>query len=139
MAQTLLTQETACLHDLAGWWRVAVSRLDGAKIDSSLQLIYRLQPNHQRGFRRHRNGSGETTSAASSREELEIARAVQASLSDVQVPPKAEQQLARALTQRVTDPEVGIEEEKSLVEDPELLWAIEQSLLTHLGLDHNGG
>lgn len=137
IAQTLLTEETNCLHDLVRFWRIAVSRLNGAKIDSTLQLVYRLQSRFS-GHRRNknRNNSGESASGVSSREELEIARAIQASLRDVQVVHQDEHQLAEALARRVTDPGVGIEEEKSLVEDPELLWAIEQSLLIHL--DQNG-
>ncbi|GAV98768.1 hypothetical protein LENED_000170 [Lentinula edodes] len=113
-----------------------LSRLNGAKIDSTLQLVYRLQPNRQRSFRKSQKGS-----FTSSREEIEIAKAIEASMRDFQLKSKDEQQLAQALAHSVTDPEVGssvTEQEKNLVDDPELLWALEQSLLTRLndnGLD----
>ncbi|KAJ4472583.1 exonuclease V [Lentinula edodes] len=136
LAQTLLTAETNCLHHLTDLWHIAVSRLNGAKIDSTLQLVYRLQPNRQRSFRKSQKGS-----FTSSREEIEIAKAIEASMRDFQLKSKDEQQLAQALAHSVTDPEVGssvTEQEKNLVDDPELLWALEQSLLTRLndnGLD----
>lgn len=65
-------------------------------------------------------------------------------MRDFQLKSKDEQQLAQALAHSVTDPEVGssvTEQEKNLVNDPELLWALEQSLLTRLndnGLDSAG-
>ncbi|KAJ3936226.1 MAG: exonuclease V [Lentinula lateritia] len=136
LAQTLLTSETSCLHHLTDLWHIAVSRLNGAKIDSTLQLVYRLQPNRQRSFRK-----SQKESFTSSREEIEIAKAIEASMRDFQLKSKDEQQLAQALAHSVTDPEVGssvTEQEKNLVNDPELLWALEQSLLTRLndnGLD----
>ncbi|KAJ3908965.1 exonuclease V [Lentinula edodes] len=136
LAQTLLTSETNCLHHLTDLWHIAVSRLNGAKIDSTLQLVYRLQPNRQRSFRKSQKGS-----FTSSREEIEIAKAIEDSMRDFQLKSKDEQQLAQALAHSVTDPEVGssvTEQEKNLVDDPELLWALEQSLLTRLndnGLD----
>ncbi|KAJ3922231.1 exonuclease V [Lentinula edodes] len=117
LAQTLLTSETNCLHHLTDLWHIAVSRLNGAKIDSTLQLVYRLQPNRQRSFRKSQKGS-----FTSSREEIEIAKAIEDTLAH-----------------SVTDPEVGssvTEQEKNFVDDPELLWALEQSLLTRL--KHNG-
>ncbi|KAJ3867307.1 exonuclease V [Lentinula novae-zelandiae] len=101
LAQTLLTSETNCLHHLTDLWHIAVSRLNGAKIDSTLQLVYRLQPNRQRSFRK-----SQEESFTSSREEIEIAKAIEAMGSSV------------------------TEQEKNLVDDPELLWALEQSLLT---------
>ncbi|KAJ3876845.1 exonuclease V [Lentinula edodes] len=136
LAQTLLTSETNCLHHLTDLWHIAVSRLNGAKIDSTLQLVYRLQPNRHRSFRKSQKGS-----FTSSREEIEIAKAIEASMRDFRLKSKDEQQLAQALAHSVTDPELGssvTEQEKNLVDDPELLWALEQSLLTRLndnGLD----
>ncbi|KAJ3789278.1 exonuclease V [Lentinula aff. detonsa] len=136
LAQTLLARETNSLRHLTDLWHLAVSRLNGAKIDSTLQLIYRLQPDRQRSFQ-NRNRSAQATS---SREEMEIAKAIEASLQDVQLGPSTER-LAQALAQSVTDPEAGssvLEQEKKLVDDPELLWALEQSLLTRIketGLD----
>ncbi|KAJ3895139.1 exonuclease V [Lentinula edodes] len=140
LAQTLLTSETNCLHHLTDLWHIAVSRLNGAKIDSTLQLVYRLQPNRHRSFRKSQKGS-----FTSSREEIEIAKAIEASMRDFQLKSKDEQQLAQALAHSVTDPELGssvTEQEKNLVDDPELLWALEQSLLTRLndnGLDSTDG
>ncbi|KAJ3988453.1 exonuclease V [Lentinula detonsa] len=130
LAQTLLARETNSLRHLTDLWHLAVSRLNGAKIDSTLQLIYRLQPDQQRSFQ-NRNRSAQATS---SREEMEIAKAIEASLQDVQLGPSTER-LAQALAQSVTDPEAGssvLEQEKKLVDDPELLWALEQSLLTRI-------
>ncbi|KAJ4002253.1 exonuclease V [Lentinula boryana] len=128
LAQTLLARETNSLRHLTDLWHLAVSRLNGAKIDSTLQLIYRLQPDRQRSFQ---NRSAQATS---SREEMEIAKAIEASLQDVQLGPSTER-LAQALAQSVTDPEAGssvLEQKKKLVDDPELLWALEQSLLTRI-------
>ncbi|KAJ3851825.1 exonuclease V [Lentinula lateritia] len=136
LAQTLLTSETNCLRHLTDLWHIAVSRLNGAKIDSTLQLVYRLQPIRQRSFRK-----SQKESFTSSPEEIEIAKAIEASMRDFQLKSKDERQFSQALAHSVTDPEVGssvTEQEKNPVDDPELLWALEQSLLTHLndnGLD----
>ncbi|KAJ4485730.1 exonuclease V [Lentinula aciculospora] len=134
LAQTLLTPEITCLHHLTDLWHVAVSRLNGARISSTLQLVYRLQPGHSTRKRSspRKNLNGNVTC---SQEEIEIAKAIEASMRDVWSVPKDEQKLAQNLVQSLTDTEAGssvIEQDKNLVDEPELLWALEQSLLTHL-------
>ncbi|KAJ3973934.1 exonuclease V [Lentinula raphanica] len=139
LTQTLLTPESNCLRHLIDLWRLAVSRLNGAKIHSTLQLIYRLQPKQQQKSKRHQNHNDPTRQVTSSREEIEVAKAIEASLQDVQLKMSNQTQLVEALAQSITDPEAGSlvnEQEKISTIDPGLLWALEQSLLTHL---HDSG
>ncbi|KAJ3763142.1 exonuclease V [Lentinula raphanica] len=112
LTQTLLTPESNCLRHLIDLWRLAVSRLEGANIHPTLQLIYRLQPKQQQRSKKHQNHNDPACQVTSSREEIEVAKAIEATGSLVN------------------------EQEKNSTIDPGLLWALEQSLLTHL---HDSG
>ncbi|KIK70602.1 hypothetical protein GYMLUDRAFT_65823 [Collybiopsis luxurians FD-317 M1] len=109
LAQTFLAQEGECLNKLANLWLDKISQLNGAEIDSTLQLVYRSQSQHSR-----RRRKDDHSLPGSSREEIEIARAVEASLRDVQMMRKDEK--------KNPGREAG-----NLMKDPELLLAIEQS------------
>ncbi|KAJ3721826.1 exonuclease V [Lentinula raphanica] len=147
LTQTLLTPESNCLRHLIDLWRLAVSRLEGADIHPTLQLIYRLQPKQQQRSKKHQNHNDPACQVTSSREEIEVAKAIEASLQDVQLKMSNQTQLVEPLAQGITNLEAGslVNEQENSTIDPGLLWALEQSLLTHLhdsGLEsstHNEG
>ncbi|KAF9074927.1 exonuclease V a 5' deoxyribonuclease-domain-containing protein [Rhodocollybia butyracea] len=147
LTQALLMEEVNCLRSLVDLWHLAVARLNGAKVHSTLQLVYR-----SRSSRRQRSpGKRKDKLTTSSREDSEIAKAIEASLRDVHVL-QDDKELAQAIeaslrdvqvrennkepaqasTQCAKDPEADSTATEQEVQDPALPEVIEQSFTTHL-------
>ncbi|KAG5645332.1 hypothetical protein DXG03_006394 [Asterophora parasitica] len=91
LVQSGLTSEneqwtSSCLNDLVQSWFQTVEALDISGVDTALKIVYRAQPQgHRRNFK-SRRGSGKTNKPQSSlaaQEDLDLARAIEASLRDI--------------------------------------------------------
>ncbi|KAF8079072.1 exonuclease V a 5' deoxyribonuclease-domain-containing protein [Lyophyllum atratum] len=98
LVQARLTAElqertTSCLNDLAQAWTEMVQVLNVCDVDTSLEIIYRLQPPGSKWKSRNR-GKGKTHVQNSvnsmTQEELDLARAIEASLRDLAHDPSRE-------------------------------------------------
>jgi hypothetical protein len=71
-----------CLDDLARAWADMVQQLGACEVDSNLQLVYRLQPATPK-WKRKDKGKGKTQEPIHiTQEDQDLARAIEASLSD---------------------------------------------------------
>ncbi|GLB35723.1 putative exonuclease V - a 5' deoxyribonuclease [Lyophyllum shimeji] len=79
---------TSCLNDLARSWTEMVQALDICGVDTTLEIIYRLQPQQSQepNWKSGRKGKGKMQSRSNlvvTQEELDLARAIEASLDDL--------------------------------------------------------
>lgn len=156
----------SCLNDLVQAWRHAAAALAVAEVDSTLTLVYRLQPAKPRVRRKVKtraNGKGKGKDGAqvlSEQEAEHVAAAIQASISDVGPGQGGDDDLARAIFESLKDSlqscaaadgELGVlthpfgppidgsahepahgAPAASLSADPQLAWALQQSLVPRL-------
>ncbi|KAH9932079.1 exonuclease V [Epithele typhae] len=141
----------SCLNDLIPHWTHSIEALYIAGVDENLTLVYRLQPSTRRGKKgqrhsRRRNGDEPLTE----QEAHDLAAAIQASVSDLRPGEGGEGDLAKAMftslsdslaSGRVADGDLGVLThpfgppleatglDGSLGGDPQLAWALQESLL----------
>ncbi|KAJ7508468.1 exonuclease V [Mycena galericulata] len=72
----------ACLEDAVMLLRTRIAELRLPAVDETLQIVYRSQNKYPRHRRRDRKGKGRETDSTSTREEDDIAKAIEMSLAD---------------------------------------------------------
>ncbi|KAF5385244.1 hypothetical protein D9615_001136 [Tricholomella constricta] len=112
----------SCLNDLAQSWVQMVQALDVAGIDTALQIIYRLQPRgYRRKFKNKDKGRARAQNSLVAQEDLDLARAIEASLLNVSRDPSREFNTPDILepdTNGVIPLITSVEDAALVVEDP---------------------
>lgn len=91
-----------CLNDLTSALKHAVEALNVTEIDETLTLVYRLQPSKRRSKRKQK-ATTRSSPTLSEQEAEDLARAIQASVSDVQPGTGGDDDLSRAIFESLKD------------------------------------
>jgi hypothetical protein len=150
-----------CLDDLAQAWKNTIQQLDVPSVDTKLQLIYRLQPqtlNSKQRRKKQIRATDTLIDVMADQNDDDLTRAVEASVDDIWASVASDEELAKALAESLKEsrvrshnmdvvgalrdlempppPQSGENEfADKLADDPELYWALQQSLLTHTKQD----